>query len=165
MNQHTIRRSKNTTNNIQHKTQHMSRHCLDIDWDIRHWNIFEKKKKSGSAGDRTHGGGRIPLWSPTLYHFATGLTHQMRVKIKVINSAFNHIMRVYKPAQILFFVHENPYPKKLFLFFSQNISTFFYIKNYVPNVVCCIQCRLLCCLLNVECCISMLRHMLRHWTV
>ena len=25
------RRSKNTTNNIQHKTQHMSRHCLDID--------------------------------------------------------------------------------------------------------------------------------------
>ena len=73
------RRSKNTTNNIQHKTQHMSRHCLDIDWDIRHWNIFlnifwiylkkdeKKEEKSGSAGDRTHGGGRVPLCCLTLY--------------------------------------------------------------------------------------------------
>ena len=128
--------------------------------------IFLKKRKKVdlpgielTAGEEFHSEARRSTILPW------DLTHQMRVKIKVINSAFNHIMRVYKPAQILFFVHENPYPKKLFLFFSQNISTFFYIKNYVPNVVCCIQCRLLCCLLNVECCISMLRHMLRHWTV
>ena len=57
----------------------MSRHCLDIDWDIRHWNIFlnifwiylkkdeKKEEKSGSAGDRTHGGGRVPLCCLTLY--------------------------------------------------------------------------------------------------
>ena len=47
-------------------------------------------------------------------------------------------------------------------FFFQNFK-FFYIK--LPNVICCIQCHDMCCLLDVFCCILMSWHMLRHWTV
>ena len=39
------------------------------------------------------------------------------------------------------------------------------VWDKLPNVICCIQCLLLCCLLDVFCCISMLWHMLRHWTI
>ena len=46
--------------------------------------------------------------------------------------------------------------------FFQNFK-FFYIK--LPNVICCIQCHDMCCLLDVFCCILMSWHMLRHWTV
>ena len=40
---------------------------------------------------------------------------------------------------------------------------FFYIK--LSNVICCIQCHDMCCLLDAFCCILKSRHMLRHWTV
>ena len=40
----------------------------------------KEEEKSGSAGDRTHGGGRIPICCPMLYYCATGLTHQKLVK-------------------------------------------------------------------------------------
>ena len=53
---------------------------LTINWNLNLEKIWKKEKKSGSAGDRTHGGGRIPICCPTLYHCATGLTHQKLVK-------------------------------------------------------------------------------------
>ena len=61
-----------------------------IQWPILTFKKLRKikekkyKKKYGSAGDRTHGRGRIPICCPTLYHCATGLTHQKLVKMQVM---------------------------------------------------------------------------------
>ena len=51
----------------------------------------KKEEKSGSAGDRTHDRGRVPLCCLTLYHCATGLTHQKLVKIYVIKLLYSNV--------------------------------------------------------------------------
>ena len=60
------------------------------------------------------------------------------------------------------FLRRKKWKKNMKRNFFQNFK-FFYIK--LPNVICCIQCHDMCCLLDVFCCILMSWHMLRHWTV
>ena len=101
-----------------------------------------------------------------VYYFDVGLMSRLSKKTwQDIQQKTRHMSRHYWDIYTTYdieFLRRKKWKEILKRNFFQNFK-FFYIK--LPNVICCIQCLDMCCLLDVFCCILMSWHMLRHWTV